>query len=822
MIASRLLRHWFTRLVAPDTAIREKYGQFKRLLRADAEALDLIADLDSHLYGHDPADMARIRFLSARLIRMVRDMVSSLTAMNPTVYHDLASRLDALAADIALRTTRVALDQSPPYLMSLDDACAHPDKVGGKAANLSLARQAGAPTPPGFVITAAAFARFMRDNGLESEVERRFRSVCLSDYNSIIRATGDMQELILSGEVPTDIAAEIVAATGQLAPDGASLAVRSSALAEDGTISFAGQYASELGVRPVDVLAAYKRVLAGKYCPRAVAYRIRHGLSDNDTAMAVLVLPLVPATSAGVVYTRDPACPTVGGEAMGVYVVNGLAAGLVDGTATPEKVYLTRDPSPALLPGCACSGGVSLDEPMLRELGQWCMRLETLFGLPQDVEWVRGQAGLFILQTRRLQQDQEKGAFSEQDAGEGEVRIAGLECASPGAACGPVHHAQTGSAFRNIPPGSVVITPTLRPALSQFLDRIAAVIAGSGSRASHLASVARERGVPVLVGDHGGQLEDGELVTVDAAAGRVFSGCLPGLMVQDLKAHEHRVLLRAEYEDLAKLIVRLELTDPDSQNFSPEGCRSLHDVVRFCHEKSVGEMFSLVGRGGRGLGRSRKLQTGLPLVMYVLDLGGGLSEKAGSSGDVEPAHVVGAPLRELWTGLSDPRISWDQGQMHVDWEAFDRISGGLFPMDSRILASYAIIAADYMHLNIRFGYHFSIVDSVCGESAGANYIKFRFKGGGASLEKQNYRLMFVDTVLSGLGFDNTIKGDMLDASHARMPAEDTARALRFLGQVLAITRLMDMRLGSPEQAEAEARAFIQRFAAEDGHGSQRL
>ena len=91
--------------------------------------------------------------------------------------------------------------------------------------------------------------------------------------------------------------------------------------------------------RHVDrAIEAYKRVLAGKYCPRAVAYRIRHGLSDNDTAMAVLVLPMVRASSAGVVYTLDPACSAVGGKAVGVYVVDGLAAELVAGKSLASLV----------------------------------------------------------------------------------------------------------------------------------------------------------------------------------------------------------------------------------------------------------------------------------------------------------------------------------------------------------------------------------------------------------------------------------------------------------------------------------------------------
>ncbi len=221
----------------------------------------------------------------------------------------------------------------------------------------------------------------------------------------------------------------------------------------------------------------------------------------------------------------------------------------------------------------------------------------------------------------------------------------------------------------------------------------------------------------------------------------------------------------AENKDLAACTVRLGLLDPDDAGFTPEGCRSLHDLVRFCHEKSVTEMFSLVDRGGRGLGQSRRLSTTLPLVMYVLDLGGGLSPDAGEKGPVDVRSLSCVPLRSLWAGLADERVAWDQSQLHVDWETFDRVSAGIFCKDSRILASYSIIAAEYMHLNIRFGYHFSIVDALCGDSPGANYVKFRFKGGGAALAQRVHRLTFIRQVLERIGYETRIKGDMLDASY---------------------------------------------------------
>lgn len=806
MLLPRLVRRW-ARIFAPESLIRAKYQDFKELLRADAAALDLVADLEAHLYGHEPADCARIRAIVADLARAVRRMAECLGRMND-LHADVIPTVDRIVADISahLAPQRIATD--PPYVVSLDDVARHSNRVGGKALNLGRARAVGVPTPPGFVITAAAFGLFVRENDLEHEIERRFAAVRLSDHDSIVRATGELQELILDGDVPEVVAEEVLARTKDLTRGAGLLAVRSSALAEDGRISFAGQYASELHVAPDEVLAAYKRVLSGKYCPRAVSYRIRHGLSDADTAMAVLVLPMVDAASSGVVYTRDPACPAVGGDAMGVYVVDGLAANLVDGSVTPGKYYLTREDDPRLLQGCACEGHTLFPERVLCDLGRWCMRLEREFGEPQDVEWTHGPHGLTIVQTRPLHQGKDPEPAMPGDGDEAEVLVSGLDCASPGVACGPVHHAPVGGDFRSIPVGAMVVTSTLRPALSQFLDRIAAVIAENGSRASHFASVARERGVPVVVGHAGADLMPGQVVTVDAVSGRVLSGCVPAVLERTKAARAVQATVRREHADVIDLTVRLGLTDPDGGNFSPSGCRSLHDVVRYCHEKSVREMFGLVRRGGRGMGRSRRLATDLPLVMYILDLGGGIAPAAQGTGPVTPDEVLGRPMRALWAGLADPAIAWDHSQRHVDWEEFDRISAGIFQHDSRLLASYALVAADYMHLNIRFGYHFSVVDSVCSESAGSNYVNFRFKGGGAGLEQRLYRLEYMSLVLARFGFDVSIKGDMLDATVQRLPLDETDRCLRWLGLILAATRLMDMRLQSIDQARQEAAVFV--------------
>jgi pyruvate, water dikinase len=795
-------RHWLTRLFAPDRQLRNTYQAFRNVLREDGVALELLADLETHIYGHNPADDARISLLAGQLTAAVGAMAQHLLAMNPAGYPGLTEKHRRLAAAIEHTLQPSAVTTSPPYILGLSQAADFPELGGGKAANLSATGRAGVPIPPGFVVTANAFHRFVADNRLENDFTERFRMVHADDHQTIIRITGELQELILAAEIPEEIARQITEAAAALG-DIPLLAVRSSALAEDGRISFAGQYASELNVPTAEIHAAYKRVIAGKYCPRAVSYRIRHGLSDADTAMAVLVIPMFQPLASGVVYTLDPAAFTAA-EAIGVYAVSGLAEGLVDGSRIPEKYYLSRQPPIAALSEILVENESLLKESELLQLGTWAMVLENHFGCPQDIEWVKSAATMTVLQCRRLHQKKDPPPALVQAADLEQIIYSDLHCAAAGIACGPVYHAPNGRAFRDIPIGSVVVTPTLRPALSQFLDRVAGVVAHSGSRASHFASVARERGIPVLVGE-AVDLPAGQIVTVDAGSGRVFRGCVNTLLQTD-KRRNASDFPAGKYAGLASHTVHLGLTDPASPTFTPEHCRSMHDLIRFCHEKCVDEMFSLVGRKGRGLGKAQKLATDLPLVIYVLDLDGHPHHRARDSVAVEDLSSV--PMRACWQGMSDPRIVWDKSQHHVDWEGFDQLSGGIFSLDSRLLASYAVVSHDYLHLNIRFGYHFSIVDALCGEQAGANYINFRFKGGGAAVARQQFRLAFIDHVLTSFDFQTTWRGEMLDAALARGSAAETAQALRRLGMVLAATRMMDMRMASREQALDEAERFI--------------
>lgn len=814
MSAMSKWKYLFNSLFRQKSVLSGKYEAFKGLLEHDAKALELIADLEDIFYGRRLADRCMTIELFRQLTIEVRSMIVRLQEMNPLHYRELESFFRTVEKSAFAAMQEDGRSSSPPYILPLSDAAENPRLAGGKATNLGrVFNLGGFNVPSGFVITSNAFHRFIEYNNLREEVDLRLARMEVGSRARLAELTLELQELILDGEFPPELAEELEMCVVQSFPAEGLLAVRSSALAEDSEISFAGQYASELNIRPEDIQDAYKRVLAGKYCPRAVSYRISNGLTDNDTAMAVLVIPMIDAESAGVIYSMDPDC--MNRESVGIYCVRGPGCSLVDGSVVPAKVSLSRE-EVRPVQECDYDSSALPSEESLVELARYALHLEKHFGGPQDVEWAVDRDGIIhILQTRPLQRETSK---AERPRGPIPAMplMQGFERASSGAGCGEIYYARNGEEIARIPEGAVVVTPTLQPSLLTFSGNMNAVLSSSGSRASHFASVARELGIPVLVGDVMDRFNPGELVTVDGVEGTVYKGCVEEVLTRSFGSAEVSPRVLELYRNMIPATVRLGLTDVDGDNFNPRGCRSMHDFVRYCHEMSVREMFSLVDRRGLGMGASRKFETGLPLVIYLLDLNRGLVPESSAKKILQPADLQSRPMIHIWKGLSDKRVDWPEEMTHVDWEEFDRMSAGIFSRESKLLASYGLLAEDYVHLLIRFGYHLSEVDALCGDDAGQNYIRFRFKGGGAAMDNRLLRLEFIGRVLSHYGFETTRHGDLLDAFSSRMGREETGRQLILLGYLLAVTRLMDMRMESTERVEQEVTKFINEAEMIDG------
>ncbi|EPR43386.1 pyruvate phosphate dikinase PEP/pyruvate-binding protein [Desulfovibrio sp. X2] len=832
----RLFRFWAERIFAPETALKRKYDAFRALLSHDKRALECITEIEEILYGQIPADWARASALFRALSWSLSRLVDSLCAMNPADYGELPGRLDELLAEVGAAFAEPARESGPPYVLSLAEAAARPELCGGKAAGLGAAAALGLPVPEGFALTTHAYELFLSRAGLRARLDETLSRVRVDEPEDFDELCAMMQEAVEDAALPVEVAEELGTAVAGLAQKGVTLfAVRSSAVGEDGRLSYAGLYDSRLFVPASEVPAAVRDVYLSKYSPRAVAYRVRYGIPDDEAPMAVAVVRMLDPAASGVIYTDD-APPAQNNKAapdgdepcpehhMAVYAVSGAGEKLVDGSVVPLTWRLAREdgrvvegPAPDAQRAAPAPLAAHLTPGRLHELWRHGMALERGLGGPQDVEWcLDASDGLYVVQSRPFQHEEPATCDPAAEVCEDIANprlIDGAASASGGVAVGRVFFPGRITDGRDIPSGSVVICRTLSPKLASALGRLTAVISPAGSRAGHFASVAREFGVPVLVGAPSAMqvLRPGQVVTVDADSGVVYDGVaepLRRLAGRERKRPPSR--LRERLSPVLHALSRLTLTDPGSPDFTPRGCASLHDVVRFCHEKGVAEMFSLGGKG-RGLGQARPLETDLPLSFYVLDLDGGVDpELAGES--VPPGALRSAPMRALWDGLTAPEISWHEGLRHLDWERFDRISGGILSLADKSLSSYALLSADYCHAMIRFGYHFATVDALCGPHPEANYASLRFKGGGADFDRRLLRLEYLREVLTRVGFEARTKGDMIDARLSRRPEAETREALRLLGLLLGQTRLMDMALSDSAQALHMAEDFLARHA----------
>ena len=316
--------------------------------------------------------------------------------------------------------------------------------------------------------------------------------------------------------------------------------MRSSAVGEDSEASFAGQYATELNVTADHLLPAYKQVLASKYSPRAIAYRLRYGLEDWDTLMCVAGIMMLEARASGVLYTVDPARP--GADRLKVSAIWGLGEQLVSGEAQPDEFFLDRQTVAITrrlirrkthrlinLP----EGGTRLaevpageqelpclDDAAVLALARQGLQLEEYFQGPQDVEWALDHQGqLYLLQSRPLglvQARTEQEALPQNFPGH-PVLLSGGQVASPGIAQGQVFLAE-GEPGRERPADAILVCRTASPDHARLLGQVKGIITEVGSVTSHLASVARESGVPALfnVGRAAAALTDGAPVTLVA------------------------------------------------------------------------------------------------------------------------------------------------------------------------------------------------------------------------------------------------------------------------------------------------------------------
>jgi len=443
--------------------------------------------------------------------------------------------------------------------------------IGEMIANLS---SAGVRVPGGFATTADAYRDFLDQGGVGDKIRELLADVDGDDVVKLAERGKEVRELLLSAPLPERLSRELRDAYAKMCAEAGgevSVAVRSSATAEDlPEASFAGQQDTYLNVCGAEAVeAAVRKVFASLFTDRAISYRMHHGFAHEEVALSAGVQRMARSDigCSGVAFTIDTESGFDG--AIFVTATYGLGEMLVQGAVNPDEFYLAkkslRAGKPAVLSRklgskaeklvYAEGGGVqrtpvpaadrarfTLGDEDLHELGRQLLAIEDHYGRPMDVEWVKdGEDGLiYIVQARpeTVQSRSGRVLTRYRIKGGGQPLIVGRAVGAK-VAKGVVRVIERASEIGRVQAGDVLVTDMTDPDWEPVMKRAAAIVTNRGGRTCHAAIVARELGIPAVVGtgDATDVLQDGALVTVSCAEGeegKVYAGAVD-YDVQDIE-----------------------------------------------------------------------------------------------------------------------------------------------------------------------------------------------------------------------------------------------------------------------------------------------
>ncbi len=816
------------------------FQYFRKVLDLNNQILEEISNAERVLGGSYLFDSAFLAGFVTRVCETTREVIYNLNSLTSGRYMVLYDKLEQLRCTLEDIMSGGSGPLGEQLTVSYDELNRDLDDIAGaKNANLAdIHNNFQIKIPRGFAITVKAYRLFLDTNQIIPRIKE------LYDRNpDADTVKNEVKVIFKDAEVPGELASAVQSELERLFEDLdgiPALAVRSSAVGEDTERSFAGQFHTVLNVAPEDLFDAYKEVIMARFMPEVMHY-LGPDVELDSHPVAAGVQEMIDAEVSGVAYTRDP----IGGcsDCQVIAAVEGLGERLVSGSRSgdhfmlkrsfpflPVSSTITSKPSDYVLPGGKRPldrstsnmrrGSSLLDIKQLQAISETAMLCEKAFGTPRDLEWAFDKDGdLVMLQNRRLgiqvpsrscQKDIEKIVEDFP------VILDGLgHTAQLGAAAGRVVHVDPDGDLDNVPVGAIVVSRYAHPKLSRVLRKAGAIITDIGSSTGHLATIAREYRVPAIFGTEKATslLKEGMEVTVDADERKVYEGIIEDL-VEVEAGQDWEYMEEPEIKTLRRIlsyVAPLYMLDPGAPDFVPEKCRTIHDIIHFSHIKAVDsiiEQFSSVKnlKGERAV----ELKADLPIKIMIIDIGGGI-EAGTDTRLVEVSQIRSRPMTALLKGLLRQE-AWDKEPMPFGL-------GDLFSSMTRPVSmltnppeyegqNLAIVGEDYMNLSLLLGYHFNVIDSFVSEEPDKNYIYFRFAGGFAEESKRKKRAELIRWILETLAFKTEVRKDVVIGKLKGLEDYNLMRVLQHIGELIAFTRQLDVRMADEEAVERFYSGFL--------------
>jgi len=814
------------------------FSRFREVLDDNNRALEIITDMGDTLGGDYLFDIQYVKRSYADLHAAMGDSLRDFDLLTHGRYPKLREKsreIDEGIRHVIDETVIAAKDLVVFYEQVTGDRARD---IGGKNSNLAEIKNAlKLNVPDAFAVTTRAFDAFMGHN-------RIFEKIRLPQNNARVPGVSlhEVHELILHGEMPPDLHRAVDKAVNKISSqckEKCSLAVRSSAGEEDGDFSFAGQFETVLNV-PLETAAvekAYRKVLASLFSERSSIYQKRLGYDISDMKMAVGCMVMVDADTSGVLYSIDQQGSH---DTLIINAAWGLGTSVVEGQTDADlyrvnkgngEIVDTRIGAKDSMVVGMEQGGVtavatpegkrtrsSLDHGQVAELAWQALLIEKHFRRPQDIEWaIDSQGRAFILQARPLRLSGDDTGTGAADPGVPDAQVlvknSGLAVQN-GVAAGRVFILKNINELDSIPKGAILVARHDSSHFVRVMTDVSAIVTEMGTPTSHMAALCREFRIPTIVnaGNATHLLAHGQEITIQVEndGATIYEGLVRQvveharndsiIMEELLEFRKKRYLLR--------YIAPLNLVDPLRDEFTPQACKTMHDILRFIHEKSVAELIETAQTGVKA--GAVTLDLTIPAGIMVIDIGGGLDNSLHRD-HVTAEQVASLPLRALISGMTRPGI-WRSDAVPLNVNDFMssmlRMPDIMSDSGGRVESNMAVISREYANISLKFGYHFIILDCFCSENTRNNHIYFRFTGGATDMTKRSRRLQLIAEILGEYGFNIKTKGDLIVARLANIDRGEAENVLDQLGRLISYTRQLDAVLRDDQAIKRYARKFL--------------